>query len=59
MNNFHVLGVVGRGSETQLQVREILNKLIQQEYCVGRIRFYNSLKVSNCDYSCMSILIFS
>ena len=28
--NFHPLGVVGRGSETQLQVGENLNKLTQQ-----------------------------
>ena len=31
MTNIHVLEVVGRGSETQPQVREYLNKLIQQD----------------------------
>ena len=30
MTNFHPLEVVGRGSETQLQVGENLNKLTQQ-----------------------------
>ena len=31
MSNFQPLEVVGRGSETQLQVAENLNKLIQQD----------------------------
>ena len=31
MSDFHPLEVVGRGSETQLQVGENLNKLIQQD----------------------------
>ena len=31
MHNFHPLEVVGRGSETQLQVGENLNKLTQQD----------------------------
>ena len=30
MSNFHPLEVVGRGSETQLQVSEILNNLNKQ-----------------------------
>ena len=29
MSNFHPLGVVGRSSETQLQVAENLNYLVQ------------------------------
>ena len=36
MSNFQPLEVVGRGSETQLQVSENLNKLTQQDkgsYC--------------------------
>ena len=35
MTNFHPLKVVGRGSETQLQVGENLNKLTQQEKVKG------------------------
>ena len=31
MNNFHALEVVGRGSETQLQVSENLNTLTSHE----------------------------
>ena len=31
MSNFHPLEVVGRGSETQLQVGENLNKLTYQD----------------------------
>ena len=31
MSNFHPLEVVGRGSETQLQVGENLNKLTQHD----------------------------
>ena len=31
MTNCHVLEAVGRGSETQLQARENLNNLIQQD----------------------------
>ena len=31
MSNFHPLEVVGRGSETQLQVGENLNRLTQQD----------------------------
>ena len=31
MHNFHPFEVVGRGSETQLQVGENLNKLPQQD----------------------------
>ena len=31
MSNFHPLEVVDRGSETQLQVGEKLNKLTQQD----------------------------
>ena len=31
MSNFHPLEVVGRGSETQLQVGENLNKRTQRE----------------------------
>ena len=31
MSNFYILEVVGRGSETQLQVCENFNHLIQQD----------------------------
>ena len=31
MSNFHPLEVVGRGSETQLQVGENLNKMTERE----------------------------
>ena len=33
MTIFHLFGVVARGSETQLQVGEKLNKLAQQDGC--------------------------
>ena len=35
-NNFHPLDVVGRGSETQLQVGENLNDLIDRAKTLGR-----------------------
>ena len=51
MSNFHPLEVVGRGSETQLQLGENLNKLtlalidqinvIGNELCVQTSRFAN------------------
>ena len=36
MSNFQPLEVVGRGSETRLQVAEHLNKLTYQDKGVGR-----------------------
>ena len=37
MINFHPLEVVDRGSETQLQVGENLNKLTEQDKCQSRL----------------------
>ena len=47
MSIFHPLGVVSRGSETQLQVDENLNKLTQQDKGERECRLEPDLSVLN------------